>query len=130
MGSASSGGLNAEEIRLCYRYVLATDGQGGMTAAKKRFREMSLEEKRQTVVAAHAWAARFPKGEELSLAAPAGVRGRPRRAVPSDNKPYSVLLPAADVVALHEMSQKHGESVSFHIREAIRRYLRDSRKGA
>jgi hypothetical protein len=42
--------------------------------------------------------------------------------------PYSVLLPVDDLAALQALSQEQGESVSFHIREAIRRYLKDRRK--
>ena len=128
--SGSSGGFNAEEIRLCYRYLREAESLP-TGIAKSRFREASQEEKRTILVRAQAWASTLPvTGTVSDSAPPARSRGRPRRTTAPDTKPYSLLLPVDDLAALQVLSQEQGESVSFHIREAIRGYLKSRRKEA
>ena len=126
--SGSSGGFSVEDIRLCYRYLREAEHQSS-GFAKSRFREASQEEKRVILGRAQAWAGTLPAtGSVPDFAPPARSRGRPRRTTAPDTRAYSVLLPVDDLAALQALSQEQGESVSFHIREAIRRYLRDRRQ--
>lgn len=122
--SGSSGGFSAEEIRLCYRYLKEAE-RLATGLAKSRFREASPVEKQAILEKAQRWAAGLlatsDGGDATSSARPG--RGRPRRATAADTRAYSVLLPLDDLAALQALSQAQGESVSFHIREAIRRYL-------
>lgn len=134
--SGSSGGFSAEEIRLCYRYLKEAE-QLATGLAKSSFREASPVEKQAILDKAQRWAAGLPAmlatgdGEFDTTSSPARPgRGRPRRVTAADTRAYSVLLPLDDLAALQALSQGQGESVSFHIREAIRRYLRDRRKGS
>jgi|JI8StandDraft_1071087.scaffolds.fasta_scaffold155537_1 hypothetical protein len=132
--SGSSGGFSAEEIRLCYRYLKEAE-QLATGPAKSSFREASPVEKQAILDKAQRWVAGLPAmpaaGDGVVAAtSPARPgRGRPRRATAADTRAYSVLLPLDDLAALQALSQAQGESVSFHIREAIRRYLRDRSKG-
>ena len=124
--SGSSGGFNAEDIRLCYRYLKEAESLP-TGIAKSRFREASQEEKQTILARAQAWAGAVPATGTVSAAR---SRGRPRRTTAPDTKAYSLLLPVDDLAALQALSQEQGESVSFHIREAIRGYLKSRRKEA
>lgn len=42
---------------------------------------------------------------------------------------YSILLPPPDLEALKDLANEDGETVSFHIRQAIRAYLRSHKIG-
>jgi len=128
--SGSSGGFNAEDIRLCYRYLKEAESLP-TGIAKSRFREASQEDKQTILARAKAWDGTLPAtGTVSDSAPPARSRGRPRRTTAPDTKPYSLLLPVDDLAALQVLSQEQGESVSFHIREAIRGYLKSRRKEA
>ena len=126
--SGSSGGFSVEDIRLCYRYLKEAEHQSS-GFAKSQFREASQEEKRVILTKAQTWAGALPASDVvLESTPPARNRGRPRRTTAPDTRAYSVLLPVDDLAALQALSQEQGESVSFHIREAIRRYLKVRRK--
>jgi hypothetical protein len=130
--SGSSGGFSAEEIRLCYRYLKESE-QLATGLAKSSFREASPVEKQAILDKAQRWATGLPAASDGVVAGPSPARpgrGRPRRVTAADTRAYSVLLPLDDLAALQALSQGQGESVSFHIREAIRRYLRDRCKGS
>ena len=127
--AASSGGFNSEDIRLCYRYLREAEGMAS-GFAKTTFREASLKEKQAVFLKARTWAGVLPAAGEPADSVPpaARKRGRPRRMTAPDTRAYSVLLPVDDLAALQALGREQGESVSFHIREAIRRYLKDRRK--
>jgi hypothetical protein len=130
--SGSSGGFSAEEIRLCYRYLKESE-QLATGLAKSSFREASPVEKQAILDKAQRWTAGLPAASDGVVAGTSPARpgrGRPRRVTAADTRAYSVLLPLDDLAALQALSQAQGESVSFHIREAIRRYLRDRSKGS
>lgn len=52
--------------------------------------------------------------------------GRPAKA---KKVMYSILLPPPDLEALKDLANEDGETVSFHIRQAIRAYLRSHKIG-
>ncbi|EWC39361.1 ribbon-helix-helix protein, CopG family [Stutzerimonas stutzeri] len=41
---------------------------------------------------------------------------------------FSILLPPADLESLRGLADETGETVAYHVREAIRRYLRASKR--
>ena len=57
--SGSSGGFNAEDIRLCYRYLKEVESLP-TGIAKSRFREASQEDKQTILARAKAWDGTLP----------------------------------------------------------------------
>lgn len=54
--------------------------------------------------------------------APHQPRKKPKKVL------FSLLMPPSELEALRALSDETGETVSFHIRQAIRRYLKEVKK--
>lgn len=125
--------------RLCLDYLVfigATRGQ-----AKQNYAILTLEGRRSLLVEAKSWADRGrapvgPGGIDLPHAdhAPASLApsNSAPEAAPAPLKPaarskkvmFSILLPPADLEALRRLSDQTGETMAYHVRSAIRRYLK------
>lgn len=63
---------------------------------------------------------------ETPSAAPSNQSQKPRK---NPKKTlFSLLMPPSELEALRGLSDETGETVSFHIRQAIRRYLKEETK--
>lgn len=133
--------MSDADRRLCLDYLVfigATRGQ-----AKQNYAILTHEGRRSLLVEAKSWADRgrapiSPCGTDLPPAdnAPVSLLSpkSATKAAPAPLKPsarpkkvmFSILLPPADLEALRALSEQTGETMAYHVRSAIRRYLKAS----
>lgn len=65
---------------------------------------------------------------EDSVEEVAGAKLTERRPTKSKKVMFSILLPPADLDALRQLSEDTGETMAYHVRTAIRGYLKGVRK--
>ncbi len=88
--------------------------------AKKHYKTLSNQEKKEVMAVAEKWAKE--RGHEPE---PPQPRGRPVSVAPTGNKPYLVSLPMRDLEKLKQKAEESGETVSVLIRAAVRQFLKD-----
>lgn len=111
MSTQQKGGMPYKWICL---YLNETEKMS-QTAAKKRLKAMSSNEKHELVLLVEQWMKDTGKNF--------GVRGRPIKQEQKRSRSYSVNLPVRDIEMLKEKAEERGESVSVLIRAAIRQFL-------
>jgi hypothetical protein len=109
------------QLKWVYWYLRDTH-KTTIAIAKKHYKALSAQEKKQVMAVAEKWAKEA--GHEPDSSKP---RGRPVSTVPTGNKPYLVSLPMRDLEKLKQKAEESGESVSVLIRAAVRQFLETGR---
>ncbi|PBZ32826.1 ribbon-helix-helix protein, CopG family [Pseudomonas aeruginosa] len=114
--------ITADQTRELLQLLVEVDGQS-KAAAKQVFNGITPDGRlallhdlrRRKLLAKPAPAQQLAKGEE---------EGEKVRAGKAKKVPYTLLIPTDQLEALRNLAEKDDTSVSHHIRQAVRAYLR------
>lgn len=134
--------MKSDDRRLCYEFLMRACRRS-KSSAKTYFE--SLGESRRCLLLEHAteWVSmgrptREDRERELATSLPASgaieevVAAAPVALEPAPSKGrvkktlFSLMLPPDDLDQLRDLSERTGEAVAYHVREAIRRYLKET----
>lgn len=102
------------EARRCLLLERATEWVSeGSPTLEERVREFASSRSSPEAISGVASVLPSPPG-------PASSKGRAKKTL------FSLMLPPEDLEQLRSLSEQTGEAVAYHVREAIRRYLKES----
>lgn len=132
--------MSNDDRRLCLDYLVWCYGVS-MSEAKLEYGRAPSEERRKLLTVATEWDKRgrvpglvashpppvsAPHKEKPVTAPKVAVANRAGSDRPARQKKvmFSILLPPSDLESLRSLSDRSGETVAYHVRTAIKRYLK------